>query len=368
MKVRGSGATDRVHLVVPDMVHDGERPSGGNVYDAELARALRARGVLVALHLVEGSWPEHGDVAGLARILAGLPEGAAVVVDGLVGLAAADVLEAERERLVLVLLVHLPLALATPGDPKVRAGEHRALEAAVGVVTTSQWTRDWLIAAYGLDVERVRVARPGVRVGRSAPPSETGGRLLCVGALVHAKGQDLLVSALASITELPWTCRLVGPLDRDPDFVRALRNRIGRAGLEDRVRLTGPVAHGAMASAYEAADLLVLPTRLETYGMTLTEALAHGVPGVAGHTGGVAEALGGSAGGAVPGMLVTPGDPKALGRALRRWLTEPRLRQQLRAAAAARRLALGDWSTTAELVHEAVDTARLNRSALGTVV
>ena len=71
---------------------------------------------------------------------------------------------------------------------------------------------------------------------------------------------------------------LAGPLDRDPDFVEQLQTRITRLGYGHRVRLTGVLTGAALSQAYTTADLLVAPSRSETYGMTVTEALAHGLP------------------------------------------------------------------------------------------
>ena len=353
-----------LHLVAPDSVDDPRLPSGGNVYDRELCRALEAAGVTVVEHLVPGAWPD-GDRATLARALATVPDGAAVVLDGLVGSAVPHALEEVRRRLTVLLLVHLPLGLADPRSAPIRAHEQRAVDAAAGVLTTSRWTRDWLLRTYRPEPAHVTVASPGAHLGplaRRGPGSE----LMCVGALLPAKGQDVLVEALATVRDLRWTCRLVGPLDRDAAFARRVRGSLREHGLEDRVHLCGPVAPAAMTSHYARSDLVVQPTRLETYGMALTEALAHGVPVVASDTGGVAEAVGRTP--AVPGALVPPGDPGALARTLRRWLTDPRHRDDLRAAARARRVGLADWSSTARAVLRAVDQAGVNRSPAPTVL
>ncbi|GAA1919236.1 glycosyltransferase family 4 protein [Nocardioides marmoribigeumensis] len=355
----------QVHLVVPGSVVDPGRPSGGNVYDAELAHALRAAGVRVGEHPVPGRWPGRGEEGALARVLGQVPDGEVVVLDGLVGSAAADALAAVRRRLTVLVLVHLPLGLDATVPPVVAAQERRALSAAAGVVATSGWTRDWLTTAYGLDA--VHVARPGAR---HAPPARrgTGGALLCLGAVVPAKGQDVLVEALAGLRDLPWTCRVVGPRDLDPRFVRRVERRVREEGLDRRVLLRGPVPHSRVARQLAATDLLVQPTRLETYGMATTEALAHGVPVVASDTGGVAEAVGRTGTGAVPGLLVPPGDPTTLADALRAWLTDPAARARLRAAASARRVDLPAWSATAAAVLRAVDRVRVNRTAPATVV
>lgn len=347
--------TAGIHVVVPDRVDDPRQPSGGNVYDRALVRALRAEGVVVREHLV---------AQGLDDGLRAVPDGASVVVDGLLGLAQPDALD---QRLATVLLVHLPLSLAHPGDAAVAARERRALAAATRVVATSDWTRAWLVARRGLRPGAVTVARPGVDPAPLTTPRASGDRILAVGAVVPAKGHDLLVTALAGLRDRVWTCSIVGTLDRDPDFVERLRSQVGEAGLSDRVELRGALPRTEVAAAYADADLLVVPTRLESYGMVVTEALARGIPVIATDTGGVGEALGSGPLGR-PGVLV-PGDhAAALRDALDRWLSDPGHRSRLRAAARARRDTLTSWADTAAAVRDAVSLAVLNRGTAGTVV
>jgi glycosyltransferase involved in cell wall biosynthesis len=150
---------------------------------------------------------------------------------------------------------------------------------------------------------------------------------------------------------------VVGPLDRDPAFAQQLLDRVSGSATSGQVSFTGPRGGATLASAYGAADLLVAPTRLETYGMTVTEALAHGVPVIASDTGGVAEALGATELGR-PGVLVPPGDDEALAAELGRWLTEPEHRARLRAAASARRETLPRWDEAAGVVAATVNRLR----------
>ena len=84
--------------------------------------------------------------------------------------------------------------------------------------------------------------------------------------------------------------------------------------------------------------------------MVVAEALARGLPVVAADVGGVPEALGHSADGTRPGLLIPPGDPAALRDALRAWLEDAGLRRRLRAAARERRASLRDWATTTSSV------------------
>ena len=301
-----------MHLVGPVGLSDPARPSGGNVYDLRLAAALRTRGRDVAVH--------ETTVDGLGGLLDGLPDGATAVVDGLVGSAAPDALAGARDRLGLVMLVHLPIGLAVAGSTPQPEAESRAIAAVDAVVCTSRWTSDWLAEAYDVPADRLHVVVPGAEKSPLAEGSLPGDRLLSVGAITPVKGHDVLVEALSSLTDLRWTWSLVGA-SVDAEHATRLWAALWEAGLDDRVTLAGALTGADLAAAYANADLLVLPSRHETYGIVASEALARGVPVLATDVGGVREALCGSSPGAVPGLLVPGEDPAALAAALREWLS-----------------------------------------------
>jgi glycosyltransferase involved in cell wall biosynthesis len=328
-----------VHVIVPEGIDDPARPSGGNTYDRRVCDGLAGLGWTVAVHETPGSWPEP-DVAAcraLAETLARIPDGAVTLLDGLVASAVPEVLMPEAVRLRLVALVHMPI-----GDARERA----ALATAAAVVTTSRWARGALVDVHGLPPGRVHVAEPGVDPAAPAPGTPGGTTLLCVAAVTRGKGHDVLLDALAAMAELPWRCRCVGSLDRDPEFAERLRLRVDRGGLGGRMAFPGPAAGAALDRSYAGADLLVLPSRSESYGMVVTEALARGIPVVAADVGGVREALGHGADGERPGALVPPGDPVALAIALRMWLGDAVLRRAWRRAASERRATLARWPAT----------------------
>jgi glycosyltransferase involved in cell wall biosynthesis len=338
-----------VHVVVPDGIADPARPSGGNAYDRQICSALAEIGWTVHVHAVPGSWPRPDAAAfsALAGVVQQIPDGAVALLDGLVASPAAEVLVPQANRLRLVALVHMPLGAA---DDDTRAGEGAVLSAAASVVTTSAWSRRTLLELYSLPGDRVHVAEPGVDGAPLSRGSTTGGALLCVAAVIPGKGHDVLVSALATMTDLSWDCVCVGSMDRDQAFAESIRRRVSALELGDRVRFTGPRAGGNLARSYGSADLVVLPSRAETYGMVVTEALARGLPVVATDVGGVAEALGHGAGGNRPGLLVPPDDAASLAAALRAWLGDADLRLTWRRAARERRASLSRWSTTTSVV------------------
>ena len=340
-----------VHFVVPDGIDDASRPSGGNTYDRHVCRELGAIGWSVHEHPVDGFWTTPGAIslAALEDTVELIPDDAVVLLDGLIASPAPDVLVPHAGRLRLVVLVHMPFDHRGP-DREVLRRERAVLSAAVAVVTTSEWARRRLIGLYELPAHRVHVAAPGVDAAELASGSAAGGALLCVAAVTFDKGHDVLLDALDSISDLPWHCTCVGSLDREPAFVESLYHRSMDGGLGERLSFLGPRRGADLDGDYLSADLLVLASRAETYGMVVTEALAHGVPVIAADVGGVAEALGEGRNGIRPGLLVPPEDSLALGAALRAWLGEAGLRARLRQAARERRTSLSPWSTTASVI------------------
>jgi glycosyltransferase involved in cell wall biosynthesis len=341
----------RVHVIVPEGFDDPGQPTGGNTYDQRVCAGLAEAGWEVLVATVAATWPACGPGAraDLARVVSAIPDGETVLIDGLIASSAAAQLLLHTGRIRMTVLLHMPLATAddTHHDAGAERSERSVLRAAAGVVVTSEWTRRQVLTRYSVPARLVHVARPGAdRV--AAPARPVRGQLICVGVLSRHKGQDLLVEALAELADRDWQCVLAGSLDRDPDFVEHLQARITRLGYDHRVRLSGVLTGAALSRAYTTADLLVAPSRAETYGMTVTEAFAHGLPVIATAVGGLPEAFGSSADGIGPGQLVPPGDPAALAAALGHWLTDEGHRHRLRAAVRQRQLTLRGWEQTTQ--------------------
>ncbi|MEU5696759.1 glycosyltransferase family 4 protein [Actinosynnema sp. NPDC020468] len=319
------------YLVTPDLA----APTGGNHYDLRVADGFR-------LLTVPGSWPRPSAAsrAALRDRLAECPDGSFVLLDGLVACGVPDVVVPHAGRVRLGVLVHLPLADETGLDPAsaaaLDAAERTVLRAASTVVATSPSTARRLAAHHGL--AHVHSVPPGTDPAPLATGVDGVSALLVVASLTPRKGHDVLLDALSTLADVPWTCAFVGPSGpAEPAVRRWCRAR----GLGDRVRLTGPLTGAALAAAYDAADLFVLPSRAETFGMVVTEALARGLPVIASA---VPDALDGG------GVLVPPGDAAALADALRRWFHDPDHRRDLRVRAAARRERLSTWEDCARLL------------------
>jgi glycosyltransferase involved in cell wall biosynthesis len=356
-----------LHFVVPARLDDVANPTGGNVYDHRIHRDLVSLGWHVTRLAAPGSWPGPDAAAehALARMIGSIPHGAVVLVDDLIACAVPDIVIAEADRLRLLVLAHNAWAAPPPGagadgagGDAAQAGQAAVFAAARYVLTTSSWTRDQILERHGLPPHQVVVAEPGVDPATLARGTPQGGGLLCVAALAAHKGQDVLLDALGHLRELPWRCVCVGDLDREPAFVEDLRHRVLRFGIGDRVTFAGVQTGRDLERAYAAADVLVLPSYGETYGMVVTEALARGLPVIATDVGGLPEALGRTRAGQPPGLLIPAGDSAALATALERWLTDPALRRQLRQAALERRSTLTGWDVTTRIIADVLTRAR----------
>jgi glycosyltransferase involved in cell wall biosynthesis len=326
-----------VHVVVPEGIDDPTTPSGGNVYDRRLCQELLRAGWTVEEHAVTQTLPE---------VLGRLPYDALTLVDGLVAVAAPEAMIREAERLRLVVLLHMPFG---ERDPSIRAQERRVLAAVDTVVTTSEWSRRWVLRHYGLLPWDVHVAQPGADAAELASGSESGARLVCVAAVTRDKGHEVLLTALAGTDDVPWRLTCAGSLAKEGRVALSAQHTAAAHGLAERVTWAGAVSREELDKCYAEADVLVLASRAESWGMVVTESLARGIPVLAAEVGGLPEALGTSPEG-VPGLLVPADDPSALAGALRRWLEDDSLRAGLRAAARSRRTTLTGWSTTATRV------------------
>lgn len=340
-------------LIVPGCL---DTLTGGYGYDRGIAAGLRDRGWSVDVRELDGSFPDPTSAAReqAARTLAALPDGATVLVDGLaLGAMPAEV-EREAARLRLVALVHHPLAseVGVEQAAVLRASERRALAAARLVIVTSEATAEAL-AGYDVRRDRIAVVEPGTDRAPLARGSSGGFiQLLCVATLTPRKGHEVLLRALAQVPDGHWRLTCVGSVRRHPPTVERLRALMLAEGLANRVSLVGEVDASALAGHYDSADLFVLPTLYEGYGMAVAEALARGLPVVGTAAGAIPELIGGGA-----GIVVPPGDAEKLAAALSEVLTDASTRARLARGARRVRECLPSWPEAARKMAEALERA-----------
>ncbi|HEX3414399.1 MAG TPA: glycosyltransferase family 4 protein [Stellaceae bacterium] len=331
-------------FVVPGRL---DQLTGGYLYDRHVIDGLRSRGHPVRIIELASNDRETA--------LAELADGATTVIDGLALPDLEQAVMAHSRRLRLVALVHHPLAeetgLSRAAAERLMRLEAAALQRFCGVVCPSPRTAA-AVEAYGVRRDRIFVIPPGTAKPDRPLRSPRGPvrSLLCVASVIPRKGHRVLVAALARMRDLDWQMLCIGSLDRDPRTVRLIRQMISAARLGRRITLAGEQAPRMVMHAYRAADLFVLPSFHEGYGMAFAEAMAHGLPIIATAAGAIPETVPREA-----GLLVRPGDAAALAHALRRVIAEPALSVRFAAGARAASGRLPDWRRSAERWEQALD-------------
>lgn len=324
--------------------------TGGFIYNRRIVTGLLERGLPVDLHCLPESFPapDADARAQAVGLLARLPDKALLVIDGLAFGVLAEELAPHADRLSLVALCHHPLALETGLSEQqacaLQASEMAALRLADAVVTTSHTTvenlRNYEVPA-GIPINAVL---PGVDIAPIAAGSGGDGmHILCVASLTARKGHGVLIEALAGLPGHDWRLTCAGGAQHEPETARLIAQQIDEAGLGERVRLSGELAEGGLNMLYNKADLFVLPSFHEGYGMVLAEALARGLPIISTTGGAIPEVVPKDA-----GILVPPGDAGALREALARLMDAPEERMRLAEGAKAARSALRPWSASVD--------------------
>lgn len=239
-----------------------------------------------------------------------------------------------------------------------------------------------LIRLYDASRDRICVAQPGVdpRLTLTTRPAALRRRLhlgdrrvvLFCGRLEPLKGADTLVDAIATLTEDPEfndvAVLVIGEDSGDARLAggeRArLQERVQDAGVGDRVRFLGAVSHDRLADYYALADVCVVPSRTESFGLVALEAQSLGTPVVAAAVGGLTEIVVDG----VTGLLVRSRDPRHYAEAIATVLADPAKREAM-AAAARNRAAAFTWTRAVDrlvAIYERVtDAARPAPSPCG---
>lgn len=323
--------------------------TGGYAYDRRVLAGLSPHGVTVTHVPLPGTYPNPtaADIEASAATLAGLPAETTLLIDGLAyGAFPASLLARIKQR--IVALVHHPLGLET-GLAAERAAELVQLETAAlahaaHVVVTSPLTKRILEADFAVAAGRITVAEPGTAPAERATGS-TGARvhMLAVGSIVPRKGYPVLIEALKGLPS-GWWLTIAGGARDDAEVVR-VHEAVATSGVSPRIEFVGAVDDATLDALYASADLFVMPSLFEGYGMVLAEAMARGLPIVC--------TTGGAAADTVPdeaALKVPPGDYAALRKALSRAITEPDLRRRLADASWVAGQRLPRWDDTSRII------------------
>jgi glycosyltransferase involved in cell wall biosynthesis len=323
-------------------VGDTGRLTGGYLYNARVLAALRERGVAVEEIVPCGASPEEQEEAA-PRLGSLLDPGRfdVVVVDALARIVCATWLDRWREERPVVAMVHELPSVAAPEAVSGRGYEEPLLRADRLIVVSGHGGS--ILENRGVPPGRIRVVPPGFdrlppESGVSSPVhNDETVHALCVAQWIPRKGILDLVRAW-TLRERPGaSLELIGETDADPDYAASVRAAASGAS----ITVSGPVDGATLGAAYTAAELFVLPSRYEGYGVVYAEALAYGLPVVACNVGPVPELVGEEA-----ALLVPPDDVEALSGALDLLLEDAALRDRMSAAARCRAKRLPRWEDT----------------------
>ena len=352
--------------------------SGGYIYNQHMVEGLADRGWPVEVRELDGSfpWPTPNALAEADAVMAGLAPASVAVIDSLALGAMPNLVVREAQRVQIVALVHLPLTASVGLDAKSGArferAERQALRAVSRVVVTGTAALP-LLSRYDLPPDHVAVVEPGVDPAplargssfrsvspTSARPHMPPVHLVSVATVNQGKGHDVLVRALAALPRSDWRLSCVGNVTRDAVAVGRLRTLLQELHLTDQVSLVGELEGQALAACYDSADVFVLASLRETYGMAVAEALARGLPVVGTATGAIQDLVGSHA-----GLVVPPGDVPAMTNVLARVIRDPDLRARLAEGARAARDRLPSWAHAvgvfADVLAPLVDSGRAVR-------
>jgi D-inositol-3-phosphate glycosyltransferase len=259
-------------------------------------------------------------------------------------------------------------AAGNDAEPEERAVAERAIIGCADMVCAScDVESEQLVHLYGAQPERVIEIPLGVHHAFFSPGAKRGAReavvakigmlgggpiMLFVGRLQPLKGAELAVEALAELHRPDVTLLIVGgPSGRGGDAeVNRLRDLIAGRGLGGQVRFVTPQPHYLLSTFYRAADVVLVPSRSESFGLVALEAAACGTPVIASAVGGLQTLVDDG----VTGWLIDSRDPRVYAERMRRLFMNPALASAMGAASAtrARRYA---WSTTAVRVRDSFE-------------
>lgn len=340
-----------IYFAIPG---DLSQLTGGYGYDRRITSELKALGHKVHYVALSPTFPKPIPDALQAADLSfsGIPDGAVLLIDGLALGALDDIVAKHKYRLKLIGLCHHPLALETGLDSadvySLGKSEARALSIVDRVITTSLHTANVLKSDYGVPGRKLATAVPGTDPVSFAPCKGNPPRILTVATLTRRKAHDVLINALAGLKQHQWEAHFVGPSHVDPAWTHELLTLIDDNDLNERIHIHGPVAD--VSKEYEQADLFVLPSLYEGYGMVFAEALAYGLPIVGAAAGAVPDLVSDTA-----GILVKPNDCEALRAALETLLASSERRQALQSGAQACAKHLPTWRDSAVIISKIIE-------------
>lgn len=327
--------------------------TGGYIYDRRLLNGLRAHGHDVQHIALPASYPNPSpqDNARTLEQLCVVDGDTPLIVDGL-AYGAMPTSDLAQINAPLVALIHHPLAkengLSAVDRERLYQTERDNLALARHVLVPSPHTAAILGSDYNVPREKLTIIRPGTDRPIGAPVKVDPPLILSVGIQAPRKGHDVLLKALAQITDVTWQAVIVGS-EHDHGHAQYLQLLQTDLGLGDRVLFTGQVSQERLSELYQQASIFALATRYEGYGIVFDEAQAHGLPIVSCATGAVPDTVPLDA-----GILVPTDAPLDFAVALRSLILDNEKRDALTKGACLASQSFPSWNDAAQHASNAI--------------
>ena len=345
----------KILFIIPG---DINLPTGGYRYDRTILECWEQLGINHELISLDGDFPfpTNDEMKEALDRTNGFPEADIAIIDGLAGGVLPDFLEALASKMRVVALIHHPLCLenglSDEQASQLEQSEAEGLRFVTGIITSSATTAETVKDLFQVTVP-VKYVEPGVERGEPRR-KRTGGNpvnLLCVGSVIERKGHQILFEALSELKEMDWHLNCIGKTDFDTALYEKLETYLVENELSSRVSFHGAVDASELKNAYQEADLFVLPSLYEGYGMVYAEAIVRGIPVIATTAGAIPKTVPDGC-----GLLALPNDVPSLKDALRRAISDENLRNKMHLACKEAEPDFPTWENSAKQMAEFLES------------
>jgi glycosyltransferase involved in cell wall biosynthesis len=317
-----------MHFLITGDIHS---LTGGYLYNMHMINGLKGKGHRVDVFGTDWQWKDTGSLENICRhYLDKLPHESSVVVDSLILASLHHIVQEFGDKLKFLGLIHLPASYNILSGVHGKLGDEElmALNHMRQVIVTGRFTFD-LLCNVGLNPARISMVEPGTdHFPRKKQHKPVPSELLCISNYSAIKAQDVLIRALYRLTAWDWSLHLYGDMDRDKEYSETVRSLIQQLKMEHRIIMHGIVERHEISTVFLNADLFVMPSLFESYGMALTESLAHGIPVVTTSAGNIPYTVP-----AGMGLFTEPGNEKQLADSIHSLFDDPLKYSNLCAAA-----------------------------------
>jgi glycosyltransferase involved in cell wall biosynthesis len=344
-----------VTLLAPE---PGHTRSGGHIYNHRIGMELSGRGF--SLTYLPTPVPDPARLASY-----GVSRDSMILLDSLFfvqrdWLHSVSRLWKGKTALLVHYLPSIDPALSTTDSSRLRLLEAEALSRADKIVTSSHFmaatikrlfpgTADAVVAHPGVDRSFRKKRKTGNNTGSGYKENKV--RLLTVANWTDGKNHSFLLPVLYRLKELSWNWNIVGETEGNEKQTADFRRMAQSFGIEERINITGSLPPASIPAVLAEADLFLFPSRFESYGMALAEALCAGLPAVAGRVGGTEEVCKNREG----ALLLEADDTDSWTRTVGTLITDTAARKDLGAAAHRSSFDFPDWKESADRLYSGLE-------------